>query len=1472
MNFFIAIAAFVIVLIVLFIGISQTSTFRDYLRDKIVEIADSGLNGNLHIGKIEGTLFTTLSIKDIALTDSTNSTIFYSGKIEVKINPFELLVRKILLREIVIHDAQLSLLQNKNQEWNIATLAHLSNEADTAETSQSSDFPFIIQVNELNLDNLRFVVQTYENVGNDNVYRYINFDDLIIDNFNLSVKAIADIANNNYSINLKKFSFSPNVEKFQLKEFSGIFVYQNKDAIVKNFRLTSDDSYIKLNASLDQVDFFNNFSLEKLQQTPADVEVVLSPFVFDDLSSFIPVTSLLDQKVELYLKADGPYGDLNIEKLNVKLNDTQLNVKGNVENLHEPGNLFFDVNIFDSYVDYADIKTLLPQIDLPDIKNVKLSNLDVDYKGRPTNFNAIVNTNVNEGSIETEAKLNLDTDPIKYDIKIKSTNLNLNPVINEQTSLNGNIKVVGTGVTPEELHSEIKFNLTNSMIAGHSLDNFDFSGTADKKLIDLSVNGLFNQSEISAAGMVDFTTKGKPKYDMEGKIQGLDIAKLLNSDEYESNLNFFFDAKGQNFNVDSLTGIFNVRLDSSLYRDKYIDNAKLALQIVKDNQNRNIYLTSDFADFTITGDFSLQNAIDVLSYESTALVDITSEKLKQFNPLYKADSTSQPPTIPEDIISKELDFNFTFTFKDFELIAILLGEDKLDIAGSGSGSVSNKKESFTIETDLQLEYLLTLGEQIYYVSNLNSNFKLTRNNQSTTFNDLFGSISLNCERAYTGVDIEQIEADLIFNQSRLFFNLKSLYDKKIAVETDGSFVMSPREQSITLEDLWVSYNKVELHNLRPITMVLKPGESLDIEDFSLYSDPTAIFVYGIIYNDGRQNLNFNLKNVNGLKISNLLFDKEAKVFDANLDVKGKLRGTFTEPEMQFNVSLDSVGYSNVNFGSFTGDINYKDKNITIDASFVDTSGNSEKPKLTVSGNIPIDLNYQLEGDRFGNEEMSLKIYSEKFNLSALGNVIPNIRNQKGLLTTEIDFKGTPENPYATGKIKLTNGEFTVLVNNLDYKVDALISLDGDEFNIEKMVIKNSGGTPYSGTMNASGSGQLKSFVPESATLRLNGDLAILGKRSKSVQPLLYGDLFVESKGDWVFNYRKSGSYFFGNVNLKQTNLTFVAETANYKAQTSFDYVFIKDTTNVDKTREQFEKIIESDKKGNIQSQDSTFNLDYELNIETNNVANLEIILSQAVNQKLSIEALGSLKYENIGGRNQAQGSFELLDGSKLEFFKTFDAEGSLRFESDITDPYLDIVATYRSDYTPPDGSTTQEVAVKIRLQGPVSELGKNLANQPENISVYVGARNIENNIPDERYDASDAISFILVNQFKSDLTAQNKQDVANQTIGVNTATSLLGSILTGYVNSAVGDVVNNIQLSKTGEYTKFAVSGRFSNFKYSFGGTTELFQNINKANLRIDYLFNPNFLIRLERKDPLVRSFGIDDKITEMGLKYRFEF
>lgn len=1472
MNIFISIAIVVIVLIVLLLGISQTSTFRDYLRTKIIEIANAELNGRLYIEKLEGTILTTLSIRNISLVDSANSTIFYSGNIEIRLDPFQLLTKRILVRDIIVEDAQLSLLQNEDGRWNIETLSTPSEEIEE-EADEESSFPFIIQVNNLELNNMRFIVQTYENRGNNNLYRYIDFDDLIVDKFNLSAKAIIDLSNNNYSLNLNRLSFNPNVELFTLQEFSGIFIYQNKDAIIRNFKLTSDDSNIRLNAKVSQIDFFNDFSLEKLQSSPVDINFELDPFVFDDLSSFLPVTDLLGNEVELSLKATGPYGDLYIEQLNLKTNNTSLSVIGNVKNLHTPDELFLDVNIIDSYLSYDDARKLLPGIDLPEFAKISVTNFNAAFVGTPTNFTADIRTKVNEGTIEGKTKLNLDADPMEYDIKLTTSKLNLAPIIGDETSLNMIADIVGSGVTPEELHSQIDLRINKSSFAGHKLDQVRLNSNSENKIVEVSLDGFLNSSAVATSGFFNFAEEGKPKYDFEGKIENLNLTEILKNDDFDSDLNFYFDMNGHYFNLDSLYGMFNLRLDSSRYVSKIINDARLSLQVVKNDANRNIYLNSDFVDFTIVGDFSLEDAIDILSYEAQTIAKITSDKIEEFNPLYKPDSTSVTEQIPDEIISKELDFDFSFTFKDFELIAVLLGEEKLDIAGSGRGSISNKKESFTIETDLVIDYFLSAGEDVLYLSDLQADFKLTRDNTSSIFDGLFGALSINCDRIYTGNDIENIQSDIVFNQSKMIFNIESLINKKIGVRTDGRFIMSPREQDITLEGLTILYNEMKWENIRPIKLLLKPGESLDVQDFSLYNDPAAIFVNGIIYNDGRQNLQFSLKDVDGHLLSKLLFDSNIKILDANLNISGFVNGTFTEPIFDFDINLDDISYGGIEFGDLVGDISYTDKNIVVNSAFIDTTKNIEKPKLTIIGNIPIDLNYQLEGERFSsNNLMDLKIYSQEFDLSALGNVIPNIRNPNGFLNADVDIKGTIDNPELNGKFELKDTEFNTTLNNLDYKIDCAVLFAGEDFEIERFTIKNAGGTPNSGTMRISGSGKLDGFVPESAKLIINGDLAILGQRSRSVLPSIYGDLFIESDGDWVFNYKRSGSYFFANVNLVNTKLVFVTEAAGYDGSTQFQYTFIEDTTNVDKIRMQLEEIIASDKKRNAITDKSEMKFDYELSISTKNIAELEIILAQAFNQTLTVEVMGNLKYESIGGRTLAQGSFQLLDGSKLEFFKTFAADGSLRFETDITDPYLDIVATYRSDYTPPNSSTTEEVAVKLRLQGPVSELGMNLANQPENISVYVGTRNIDNNIPDERYDASDAVSFILVNQFKADLSAENRQDVANQTIGLGTATSLLGPILTGFVNSAVGDVVNNIQLSQAGEHTKFAVSGRFSKFRYSFGGTTEVFQNINKANLRIDYLFSPSLLMRLERKEPIVGSFGIDDKITELGLKYRFEF
>ncbi|PKL89794.1 MAG: hypothetical protein CVV23_02930, partial [Ignavibacteriae bacterium HGW-Ignavibacteriae-2] len=182
-------------------------------------------------------------------------------------------------------------------------------------------------------------------------------------------------------------------------------------------------------------------------------------------------------------------------------------------------------------------------------------------------------------------------------------------------------------------------------------------------------------------------------------------------------------------------------------------------------------------------------------------------------------------------------------------------------------------------------------------------------------------------------------------------------------------------------------------------------------------------------------------------------------------------------------------------------------------------------------------------------------------------------------------------------------------------------------------------------------------------------------------------------------------------------------------------------------------------------------------------------------------------------------------------------------------------------------------AVKIKINGTFSELGKNLATSKDNIQVYIGARNIADDVPEAKYDAKNALSFILVG--KPDLTDPKETKNLAQSLVRETADSFLGSALTSLVNTRVGDAINDIQLSTTGQYTRFNVSGKFENVRYSVGGTEQVFQNFSsfyKANLRVEYLFDPNFLIRLERKTPLTGTTGTEDKINELGLKYILAF
>ena len=1476
-NVFIGIFLGIIVIILLFLGFSQTKTFREILRTRVIDLANKELNGKLNIEKIDGTILTSLFLRNTTVVVDSD-TLFSAKNIEVKTSPLQLLIRRIYVRKVLIQDARIALLQNAEGIWNMEKLVKPKPEDTT-----TSPFEFTVQANDVQLRNIQFIRQTYKNYKSQKIYPELNFDDLRINNLNFSAEAFADVPNSNYLLLLKELSFAPNLTRFSLHDISGQFSITKQFVSVNNFHFKTDSSEVNIGVRLDSVNILKDASLEHLKNSPISVNLKASPFNFDDLSSFIGSTEILKGNPDVELKAEGKFGGFKIEKLRLDYRSTHFEVAGKVSNLNNPKKLFIQADISHTSLDYKDVNALLPTLKLPEYAKLHVSDVNLNYEGEPTNFKAKFLGNIDDGKLSFTVAMNVGAKPMTYNIQFETENLDLSPVLNINTKLNAKGSVAGKGVTPSALVADMKLNILESSFNNITVDKFDVTSKARDKKIELEMNGKGMGADFLLSGNLYYDQDTIPRYSMMGSLKKVDLSKFLNDPNYNSDLNIAFSADGQNFNPDDIVGTFSFGVDSSRFKDKSIGYSSIEGTLKKEPHHREILLSSDFVDFKFDGDFSLNKAIELLSYESGAISNIVANKIKELNPLTIINHEAPKDTIEANlpsIVNEDLKFDYSFQFKDFELIAMLMGNDQFDISGSGKGSVSNANNNFSFSTELNLDYLIMMQkDNTIYLSDLQTDFNFTRDNRFNSFDKLFGTASITGKRFYSHSNIKDISADITFNQSKLFFNTSVNYEDYINTDAEGIIKMTPNEQQLLVSKLAVSVAGMDWTNKDTLKAFFNP-DYFKISNWTIQKDTSVLALNGMIESSGKQNFVLTASHISGDVLERLMMgSSDGKLIaDGNLDTK--ITGEYHNPVIESSASLKDLNYSGTNLGFIEGGLSYKDKKIDTKVRFLDPQHNEAKPMLTMTGTIPIDLDFGYVKERMQeNEFFQLYIKSSDFNLSSLGNIMPNIFDQRGILQADILISGNFNDLNYSGYATLKDAHFKTIYNNLPYKTGLKLRFDKKGIFVDSLLVANDGGSKYSGTITGSGELTFDRLKLVDVSLRFNGDLAVLGEQSKSVSPFFYGDLLIGTDGDWLLTKRGGRLFFKGDVLMKQTDLVYTTgQYNNGSSNKDFNFVFVVDSSKIDKETLRFNKFLSREKdinRSNYAGFDQQLNFDYQIGISSENNAKIVFILSQAANQKLTVEMRGSLKYSNISGESRAQGTFDLLQGSKLDFIKTFDAVGSIRFESDITNPYLDIVSTYTSDYVNPrDASATaQPVAVKIRIRGPLSDLGKNLANNPESIGVYVGARNIQNDVRETQYDYADAFSFIFLGKFKDDLTAQDRSQVAGQSnlIG-NTATSFLGSILSSYLNSTVGDLVNNVQISQTLNYTKFSVSGRIKNFNYTVGTTTESFSNLSKANFVFNYNFNPKLSMRFERKDPVVNFIGLDEKINELALKYKFEF
>jgi hypothetical protein len=466
-NYFLGAGIGVIVLLLIAFGYTQTSSFRNWLKDFVVEEVNSSSNGMLAIEQLDGTIFTSLVLSNTSYTFEKD-TLLLAEKIEIKISPLRILLKTIYVRKLEIENADISLLKDENGVLNFSKITDPPEEEVMKEVvTETEPFSWKINVSELNLKNINFKHQSLANKNSTAYYPQPEIDDFRLENLNLSLTADVNIAANEYYLNISKFSVNPNLNGFKLLNLSGNFVLLKDMAGITDLKIITERSYISLNAGVSEFYLFSEEGID-LEKSPFKIEMEAMNLNFDDLTNFIDGTDILKGTVETHVSAEGTLNELELKNLEVKLANTNLNATGYLQNILDGGEMNINVSFRNSFIDQDDVTTLLPTLEIPIYKEYGVLQFDsLAYEGQPLNFASNFLLQTDQGNISGTAKMDLRGEEILYDYQIKTANLNLMPVagINTSLNLNGNLK--GIGFSPETLEIAIQLNADASTIEGN---------------------------------------------------------------------------------------------------------------------------------------------------------------------------------------------------------------------------------------------------------------------------------------------------------------------------------------------------------------------------------------------------------------------------------------------------------------------------------------------------------------------------------------------------------------------------------------------------------------------------------------------------------------------------------------------------------------------------------------------------------------------------------------------------------------------------------------------------------------------------------------------------------------------------------------------------------------------------------------------------------------------------------------------
>ena len=302
-----------------------------------------------------------------------------------------------------------------------------------------------------------------------------------------------------------------------------------------------------------------------------------------------------------------------------------------------------------------------------------------------------------------------------------------------------------------------------------------------------------------------------------------------------------------------------------------------------------------------------------------------------------------------------------------------------------------------------------------------------------------------------GRSLPRVTAKTAYEKNQLQFET-TVEDERRSLGFGGSVLFHPDHDELHLRALNLTVGKTQWSLPQGREAAARYSkDSVTLENFILERGTQRVTAAGTVAIGAgsaslANDLNVRLDNVQVQDINELLLGNRS--LQGILNANAEIRGTRNDPVVKSEFAVTGGTVEGVKFNSLTGSASYSGRAVDVDARLEQTPA----AVLTAVGTIPVPNG---PGAATRAEEFDLAVKSTPIDIALLQPATTQVTNLAGQFSADVRLQGTLEAPRLNGLVETTNGGFSVVATGVTYtNAIARLLFEGDRLLVDRFELSD----------------------------------------------------------------------------------------------------------------------------------------------------------------------------------------------------------------------------------------------------------------------------------------------------------------------------------------------------------------------------------------------------------------------------------